>query len=331
MWAACDEPVRAAICQRMLGLVRKVEGRFTESFFESKAALAVFVSRGEVMQEALTLSIMATALDAQGNWSAGLDALRRADEAILLADQARPSDALTKRRAAVASNTAQILSHLGRGEDAVASFEKAYQLRAAALHSNEHPGALMSLANYAHELLNHGPQTTAGFQAVRGLLERGERILKRHAGLGNTSAAALVSVACGRLALAEGHAVEAERYFQRGLATQRTLFPPDHPNIADTLMHIVVCQQAQGSSAATATLAEYKGVIKRSQVACAAPGCPRKVRSDGEPLDQCAGCLRTYYCSVACQRAGWKAGHKAECKALRKEATAAGSGSAAQS
>ena len=50
---------------------------------------------------------------------------------------------------------------------------------------------------------------------------------------------------------------------------------------------------------------------------CTAADCPRKVKADGTPLDQCGGCKRCYYCSKACQTADWKAGHKAECKTLR--------------
>ena len=59
-------------------------------------------------------------------------------------------------------------------------------------------------------------------------------------------------------------------------------------------------------------------ILRRSQVICAGPGCENQQRPDGAPLGQCAGCLRTYYCCVACQTADWKrkGGHKAECKAL---------------
>ena len=56
------------------------------------------------------------------------------------------------------------------------------------------------------------------------------------------------------------------------------------------------------------------------------PGLHRKLKEDDTPLDQCAGCLRTYDCSVACQTADWKreGGHKAECKALAAQGAGAG-------
>ena len=69
--------------------------------------------------------------------------------------------------------------------------------------------------------------------------------------------------------------------------------------------------------AATAAAAAAASTARRSQVQCAAAGCPRKLKVDGTPLDQCGGCKRCYYCWKACQTADWKAGHKAECKELR--------------
>lgn len=48
-------------------------------------------------------------------------------------------------------------------------------------------------------------------------------------------------------------------------------------------------------------------------------GCGRT--SDGkQPLLLCGGCRSEYYCSSACQKAAWKAEHKAECK-RRQNAT----------
>ena len=64
--------------------------------------------------------------------------------------------------------------------------------------------------------------------------------------------------------------------------------------------------------------------FRRSQVHCAGPGCNLQQRPEGAPLDQCAGCLRTHYCSVACQAADWKrkGGHTAECSTLAAAAVA---------
>ena len=66
--------------------------------------------------------------------------------------------------------------------------------------------------------------------------------------------------------------------------------------------------------AATTAAAAAAVNARRSQVQCAGPDCPCKIKADGSPLDQCGGRKRCYYCSKACQTADWKAGHKAECK-----------------
>ena len=39
--------------------------------------------------------------------------------------------------------------------------------------------------------------------------------------------------------------------------------------------------------------------------------------SNDQPLHFCSGCRRRKYCTEACQRAAWRAGHKEECKRLR--------------
>ena len=46
----------------------------------------------------------------------------------------------------------------------------------------------------------------------------------------------------------------------------------------------------------------------------------RRQQEDGAPLDVCVKCRCTFYCGKACQTSDWKAGHKAECKALIAEA-----------
>ena len=63
--------------------------------------------------------------------------------------------------------------------------------------------------------------------------------------------------------------------------------------------------------------AEATTASRHSQTQCAAASCPRKMKADGSSLEMCAGCRQTQYCSVKCQRADWKAVHKAECKQLQ--------------
>ena len=111
---------------------------------------------------------------------------------------------------------------------------------------------------------------------------------------------------------------EALVHCARAIAIFREVLPPDHPGITLCMNNIADVNAALGNfDDAAAATAAAASTARRSQVQCAAGGCPRKLKADGTPLDQCGGCKRCYYCSRGCQTAHWKAGHKAECKELR--------------
>ena len=111
---------------------------------------------------------------------------------------------------------------------------------------------------------------------------------------------------------------EALKHYTRAEAILRKAAPPDHPHITECMRRIAaVIAKLGNDEAAAAAAATAASAARRSQVQCAAAGCPRKVQADGSPLDQCGGCKRCYYCSKACQTADWKAGHKMECKEQR--------------
>ena len=111
---------------------------------------------------------------------------------------------------------------------------------------------------------------------------------------------------------------DALAHFTRAEAIYRGTLPLDHPSITDCMRNISVVNARLGNvDAAAAAAAAAASAARRSQVQCAAADCPRKVKADGSPLDQCGGCKRCYYCSKACQTADWKAGHKMECKEQR--------------
>ncbi|KAI4710068.1 hypothetical protein J4E89_005300 [Alternaria sp. Ai002NY15] len=46
--------------------------------------------------------------------------------------------------------------------------------------------------------------------------------------------------------------------------------------------------------------------------------CSARKSSDGKPLQKCAGCKVTLYCSSACQKKNWKKGHKQMCSQLKE-------------
>ena len=122
----------------------------------------------------------------------------------------------------------------------------------------------------------------------------------------------------GRLCCDVSDYTSAVRHLERALSLMRSHFAPDSPDFADIVSKLgTACGRAGRNADAVAYEREAATMRRRSQRNCAGPGCEQHSRPDGAPLDQCAGCMCTHYCSVACQRADWKAGHKAECKALR--------------
>ena len=123
---------------------------------------------------------------------------------------------------------------------------------------------------------------------------------------------------------AQGDLEQALGCFQRCLLLRRKLLPPDHRNINVALLLVSDMLTGLGRDAeAQEAMGESTALRRRSQADCAGPGCERRLRPDGAPLDVCNNCRRTCYCSKACQTADWKAGHKAECKALIAAAAAA--------
>ena len=107
--------------------------------------------------------------------------------------------------------------------------------------------------------------------------------------------------------------------------------PPDHPELAQTYVYLSGVQSILGRiDDAMVSRAKVAYISHRSQSSCSGPSCKQWSRPDGAPLDVCNGCLRIFYCSMACQTADWKreGGHKAECKAVAAEGRAAAAAAA---
>jgi hypothetical protein len=96
-------------------------------------------------------------------------------------------------------------------------------------------------------------------------------------------------------------------------------------------------QQAQGGRGSRKQLSEeevaavlgaLQHVVIPGQPGCSNPRCCcLEGLSEAEMKTQvCAGCRGVRYCSAACQRAHWKAGHKEVCKAAQAAAEAASAG-----
>jgi hypothetical protein len=83
-----------------------------------------------------------------------------------------------------------------------------------------------------------------------------------------------------------------------------------------------------------AVLGALQHVVIPGQPGCSNPRCAclEGPSEAGVKIQSCAGCRGARYCSAACQRAHWKAGHKEVCKAAQaaaKAAAAVGGGAAA--
>ena len=74
-----------------------------------------------------------------------------------------------------------------------------------------------------------------------------------------------------------------------------------------------LCKQAskQGIAGAISMLPSFRAAC--TPMECHAPECGT-VEAVYKDFQICGGCRRAKYCSVACQRAHWRAGHKEDCK-----------------
>ena len=130
----------------------------------------------------------------------------------------------------------------------------------------------------------------------------------------------------GRILAAQGLHERALVDFRHCLALRLKLLPPSHPFLASA--HYRIASALDSLSRGPEAIAAREAgdsVFRRSQVACAGPGCKLRMRTDGAPLDVCVKCRCTFYCGKACQTADWKreGGHRSECKALIAAAAAA--------
>ena len=98
----------------------------------------------------------------------------------------------------------------------------------------------------------------------------------------------------GVLILELGGHSSALTYFERAAIIMKKTLPPTHPHLAAVYQNITVCHTTLGNtSAAAKARSTSTAVERRSQVACAGPGCKRKLKEDGTALTMCAACLCT--------------------------------------
>ena len=348
--AGCTANVECARALRQLGHELGLTGQYTRALHLTDNALAILSARNEKDEEVLEelakcSSLRGNAFGVLGRHADALlaqkDALRRyellgTDMAgmigalinigTLLAEMEQNGEALRHMRlaearalakpggdvefarqlAAVALTIGGLLGSLERWDEALVSLRLSQTRMRTCAGSPD-----FTIANVANLniKIGHALYKLGDYAGAMAHFSAAESILKQR-GWKDVVGSDLHS-SMGEMAMEQGRHQDALDRFHRCLAIQRAFYPPDHPLLARTHFFVCMAQAALGkSSEAVASLQVSTWVTRRSQTRCAGPKCERKLREDGAPLDQCAGCLRTYYCSVACQTADWKGGQR---------------------
>ena len=304
-WARAQSARGTAKCDVKMGEALSRLGRPTEALIAYERALSVFESVGQAEEVARVLNNISDVHREQGNFTSGLNALARAQ--VLLAGTAKHGSTL----ATIQSNVGSIHFVMGNFSEALACDQ-----RALAQRETEFGRDSVAVANSLVNMSTVQCRLEL-FEPAKAGLSRARTIYETHAlrdSVGYANALLNLGVAH------EGSAAfqDALECFEASLAIKRRLLPRDHPSLAGVLANIarVSCALGNDDDAVSAG-ALSRSVARRSQVQCAGTGCGRRLTPDGLPLEQCQGCKRTYYCSVECQRADWKATHRGECKSLQ--------------
>ena len=252
-----------------------------------------------------------------GQAEVGLECLTRADALC------RTSQGSAKRYAAQLSNIATtrgaLLSYLDRHAEALACYRGSL-VNDEKQYGKQSEMSAMCWANIGSTLGSMG-DTAGCLEACRKAAAIYERC-----GMGNSMNSALVQVNIGKYEATLENYSEALVLMKRSLAILKKLLPADHPHIAKLQKNLASVNLHLGNGDAyVKAIDDFSFAQRRSQTACAGPGCTRKLKADGKPLDVCVMCRRTFYCGKDCQTADWKAVHKKECKALIAAAAAAAS------
>ena len=218
---------------------------------------------------------------------------------------------------------ADLLAGLGRNDDACAALHRSVALATQVYGASSEEAASVLAKLGQHYCFAH--RVDDAKQALR----QADAVLTK---LGKRNTLVYVSYleAMGLLLIKTGGKAAAVAAYEKALVIRRSLLPPRDPAITANLSALSSLHDFAGNRAASAETAAAAALLtRRSQTACAGPGCNRQLREDGAPLDVCVKCRRTCYCSKECQTADWYrgGGHKAECKALIAEEAAAATAS----
>ena len=304
--------IELASCDTARGNTLCLLGRVGESMLAHKAALRRFELLGDASGCIAALGNVGELLMQAGKYDDALHHLRLAEARA----QASPVE-FAMQLTLLPGSMGAVLACLGRYAEAVDVLHLC-KSRSVSVFGTRSPQVIAVCTKLAEALISLVDYTGAAEQ-----LREAESICEQRGW--KDLEGGDVHASFGELAANQGRLQDALARFERCLAVRRRFYPDDHPHMALVTRNIGIIQSALGmTDEARLSQKAADQTLRRSQTHCAGPDCKHRQRPDGTPLEQCAGCLRTHYCSVACQAADWKrkGGHKAECKALAAEGRA---------
>ena len=292
-------------------------GRPTESIARLEQALQLFESCDYVAGRIHTMALMASYKLATGQGEAALHLLASAQD--MCTNSALERDDQDELMLNIGRKQGAVYMKSSRFQEALTCFNNLHTIaiRHCGEESGESASAISAIGSALLGIRGAAANSADSIEEARALtadvLDHMHRALRMYnrVGMGSALESATVLGNLGSvetlLAVTPADYATARAHLDRCCAIRRRLLPPDHPQLADALKRLSKCMTKMGNGAgAEGAAAEASRIVRRSQTACAGPGCARKLREDGAPLDQCTGCLRTFYCGTACQTADWK-------------------------
>ena len=232
--------------------------------------------------------------------------LTLAEEALIRHDPGSSFDALDSagRWRSLCTNLCDVLMSLGRIENAIGNAHRAVTYA----KKSTPPGKPSPIAASSFQRLAIALFRAELIDDCNNAIAEALSCVERGGGAGTYLHADMLSVA-GTLLISQERAAEALPVLERALVMVKACMPtaPDHALLQRVLAGIAFARRKCGMSADEAESSVH-AVLRRSQLACAGPGCERKLQEDGTPLDVCVKCRRTFYCGKVCQTADWNRG-----------------------
>ena len=266
-------------CLSARGNALSMLGRPTEAIASYDQLLPLAKRAGDSPGISRALTCLALECQFTGEFERGLLYLQQAES---LGAKASTSSELLTRQSFILETRARLQSCLGDFNAALSCFRAMLDIEER-LHGHQSERVAVALT-----LMGATQVQVGNPHAALATLDSAAPILQS-LGLANTLSMADVYFLRGCLLGEPGMPLEhALDQYQRALAIRRALLPPNHPNIASLHTRIAAIHQLTGRhAAADAETAAAKTISRRSQTACAGPGCTKKLRSDGKPLDVC--------------------------------------------